>query len=165
MLLISIWKWCCMWLVLVPICWLYCLHFFYLEILLVACGHFLLLFQLLEGSNSTLWLHNIHHRPLVMWYSICIECQWLCVRGKLWGILYHHVPWKVVLHMHHQMCLYKPCSISSNLDSVRFVLGWWIPSRLRKHGDGLVSNQMLLVDGLVKSGVLLFLQCFLWIFL
>ena len=28
--------------------------FFHLEILLVACGHFLQLFWLLEGSNSTL---------------------------------------------------------------------------------------------------------------
>ena len=47
----------------------------------------------------------------------------MCVKGKLLGILFHHVPGIVVLCMHHWMHMCKLSSISSDLDSVRLALG------------------------------------------
>ena len=42
------------------------------EFLPVVCGHCVLLFQLPEGNNSNLWLHNIYHRLLVLCCSISV---------------------------------------------------------------------------------------------
>ena len=81
--------------------------FFHYEISLVVCGHCILLFQLLEGNNSILSLCNIQSRLPVLWYSISIECQQMCTKGKLLEILFHHVPGKVVLQRCHWMHLYK----------------------------------------------------------
>ena len=147
---ISTWKLCCMWLVLISICCLCYLH------LPVVCSNSILLFQLLEVNNSISWLCNIHHRLLVLWYSISIQCQWMCVKGKLLEILFHHVPGIVVLHRSQLMHMHKLCSISSDVDSVRLVLGWMIPWVLRKCCDGLVSTQILLVDELIVLKLLLF---------
>ena len=130
----------------------------------MVCGHCVLLFQFLDGNNSILWLHNIHHRLLVLWCSISVECQWMCVKGKLLGMLIHHVHGIVVLHMHHLMHLCTLCSISLGLDSVRMVLWWPNPWVLRRCCDGLVSTQILLVDELAVSSVLLFLQSSWWIY-
>ena len=128
---ISIQRLYCMWLVLIPIWWLCYLHFFYHEILPVVCGHCILLFWFLEGDNSILGLCSIHCRLLVLWCSMSVECQWMCVKGKLLGILFHHAPEIAVLHRQHLMYLYKLCSISLDWDSVRIVLGWLIPCVLK----------------------------------
>ena len=101
------------------------------------------------SNNSILWLHNIHHRLLVLWCSISIVCQWRCVKEKLLGIPFHHVPEIVVLHRHHLMHLYKLCIISLDLGRVILVLGWLIPWMLGKHCSGLVSIWILLADELI----------------
>ena len=127
-------------------------------------GHCILLFQLPEGNNSILWLHNIHHRLPVLWWSTSVVCWWRCVKGKLLGILFHHVHETVVLCRHHLMHLYKLCNVSLDLVSVILVLGWLIPCVLKKCCDGLVSIQILLTDELIVSKAWLFLHSSWWIF-
>ena len=82
----------------------------------------------------------------------------MCLRGMLWGILCHHVPGKVVLHRHHHMHLNRICNVFLCLGSVKLVFELLISLVLRRHCDVLVSIQIWLVDELIMSEVLLFLQ-------
>ena len=114
---ISLWKWCCKWLVLILICFLCYWHLFHWEIFQVVCGHCILWFQLPGSNSSILWLHNTHCKLFVLWCSISIVCPWRYVKEKLFRISFHHVPPIVVLHRHHLMHLYILCNALMDLDS------------------------------------------------
>ena len=144
---ISIQKLCCRLLVLIPICSLYYSHFFHEEILPVVCDHCILWIELPEGNDSILWLHNIHHRPLVLWYSISVVCQWKYVKGKLLEILFYHVPETAVLHRHHLIHLCKLCNVSLDVGSVIMVLGWLIPCVVKNIMMGWCAHKFCLLMG------------------
>ena len=136
------------------------LAFFYWEILPMVCGHCILWLQLLGGNSSILWLHNTHHKLLIMWCSISLVCPWRYVKEKLLGIPFHHVPIIVVLHRHHLMCLYILCNVLLDWDSAISVFGWLIPWVSKKSIVMVGVHKILLVGRLKVSKASLFLQRF-----